>query len=151
MKPKKVAVSACLLGELCRYDGTSKPVEGVREALDGIELIPFCPEAPPLGVPRGRISVIRTRSGYRLWRDADDGDVTDLIVAEIEKLLAAHPDIDMVVLKSKSPSCGFGTTPILNENRQMLRHGNGVAAQYFRDHRPDIIVLDETQFLKERF
>ena len=148
MKRKKVAVSACMLGQYCRYDGASKPVEGLKEALEGYEVIPFCPEAP-LGTPRGRISVIRTEEGYRLWRDSDGEDVTDVILAEMKALLEAHPDIELAVMKSKSPSCGLGTTPILNDKRQMLRYGNGVAVQYLRDFHPEIEIVDETQFLKK--
>lgn len=42
----RVAVSACLLGEPCRYDGASKPCAAVRDlALEpGVELVPVCPE-----------------------------------------------------------------------------------------------------------
>lgn len=146
MKRKKVAVSACLLGELCRYDGTTKAIAGLKEALKGMEVIPFCPEAPPLGTPRGRISVIRTSEGHRLWRDKDSEDVTDLIVSETGKLIAEHPDLDMIILKSKSPSCGLGTTPILNESRQLLHFGNGIASQMLREAFPDIEIVDERPF-----
>ena len=41
----KILVSACLLGEPCRYDGTSKPVpqlEGLGRT--GHTLVPVCPE-----------------------------------------------------------------------------------------------------------
>ena len=146
MKPKKVAVSACLLGQFCRYDGTTKRVEGLQEALQDMVVIPFCPEAPPLGTPRGRISVIRTEEGYRLWRDEDGEDVTELIEAETKKLIEEHPDLEMIILKSKSPSCGLGTTPILNEKRQLLHFGNGIATQLLRVCLPGLEMMDETRF-----
>jgi uncharacterized protein YbbK (DUF523 family) len=146
VKPKKVAVSACLLGQFCRYDGTTKRVEGLQEALQDMVVIPFCPEAPPLGTPRGRISVIRTEEGYRLWRDEDGEDVTELIEAETKKLIEEHPDLEMIILKSKSPSCGLGTTPILNEKRQLLHFGNGIATQLLRVCLPGLEMMDETRF-----
>lgn len=50
----RIAVSACLLGEACRYDGRSKPCVRVQElAALGHELVPVCPEvAGGLPTPR---------------------------------------------------------------------------------------------------
>ena len=146
MKPKKVVVSACLLGEYCRYDGTTKASDGVIEALQGCEIIPFCPEAPALGTPRGRISVVKMEGVLKLLRDEDGRDVTEAILAETEKLIASHPDLAMIVLKSKSPSCGTGTTPILGESRESLYLGDGIASQRLRDAFPGIDIVDENSF-----
>ena len=149
VKRKKAAVSACLLGEFCRYDGTTKASAGVIEALKDWEIVPFCPEAPVLGTPRGRISVVEMPEGLRLLRDEDGEDVTDAILKETEKLIAAHPDLAMIVLKSKSPSCGTRTTPILDETREPLRLGDGMASQRLRDAFPDIDIFDEYIFETE--
>ncbi len=131
---KKVAVSACLLGELCRYDGASKPALHVREALEGWEIIPFCPEAPVLGTPRERISVLKTASGsLRVKGDESGRDVTDLLRYETLRFLKEHPDVTRFVLKSKSPSCGLGTTPVLDMARNPVGLGNGLAAQICLD------------------
>ena len=59
MHKKKAIVSACLLGELVRYDGQTKINNSVIEALKEYEVIPFCPEDPVMGTPRERISVIK--------------------------------------------------------------------------------------------
>ena len=51
----KIAISSCLLGEPCRYDGRSCPSEAARllQGLDGVELVPVCPEVlGGLPVPR---------------------------------------------------------------------------------------------------
>lgn len=57
----RIAVSACLLGEACRYDGRSKPCARVSElAADGHELVPVCPEvAGGLPTPRTPCEIIR--------------------------------------------------------------------------------------------
>lgn len=57
----KIAVSACLLGETCRYDGRSKPCARVQElAADGHELVPICPEvAGGLPTPRTPCEIVR--------------------------------------------------------------------------------------------
>ena len=57
----RIAVSACLLGEACRYDGRSKPCGRVRElAALGHELVPVCPEvAGGLPTPRTPCEIVR--------------------------------------------------------------------------------------------
>ena len=145
-----MAVSACLLGELCRYDGATKRIDGVIEALKDAEIIPFCPEAPVLGTPRERISVVfSNKEGYRVVGDESGADVTALIKEQTQKLLDEHPDLDGVVLKSKSPSCGLGTTPIVNIHGKLLCYDNGVAAQMLLESLKGIDICDEQKYIKE--
>jgi uncharacterized protein YbbK (DUF523 family) len=146
---KKVAISACLLGDYCRYDGTTKANSAVIDAFKDCEIVPFCPEAPVLGTPRERISVISTSAGYRLIGDESGRDVTELIEKETQKLIDVHDDLDMIVLKSKSPSCGLGTTPVLGSKRQLLCYDNGVAAQMLKRYFSAVTFSDERIFIKE--
>jgi len=143
VKKKKVLVSACLLGELCRYDGATKTDNAVIKALKDYEVIPFCPEAPVLGTPRERISVIFKDKQYRVITDETKKDVTSLIEEQVDLQVRNHPDLEMIVLKSKSPSCGLGTTPILNENRRVLMFDDGIAASRLKDKYPNIKTVDE--------
>lgn len=141
------AISACLLGEACRYDGESKGCAQIIALGEEHRLIPFCPEAPVLGTPRGRISVVEKDGVRRLLRDDDGMDVTDAIMAVTEAFLRSNPNIDRAILKSKSPSCGVGTTPILDEHREMIGWGNGLAAERFIEY--GLAVSDEHNFKKE--
>lgn len=50
----KIIVSACLLGVGCRYDGKSKPEDGVIALSEKYDLIPVCPEILG-GLPTPRI------------------------------------------------------------------------------------------------
>ncbi len=148
MCTKKIAISACLLGEYCRYDGATKPSVQVIHAFEDYEIIPFCPEAPVLGTPRERISVIRmANNALHVKGDESGRDVTQHLTFEVLRFLKAHPDIDHAVLKSKSPSCGFGTTPILNSNKEHIALGNGIAAQLF--HERGIRIQSEQDFDNE--
>jgi len=140
---QKVAVSACLLGEYCRYDGTTKKDAGVMAALKGVQIVPFCPEAPVLGTPRGRISVVRDAGRERLLRDDNGEEVTEAIEAQTRKLVAEHPDLERIILKSKSPSCGLGTTPILDREGRVLQYGDGIACAMFKRLLPDVRIVDE--------
>ena len=40
----KILVSACLLGENCKYNGKNNYSERVAKYLEGHEVIPVCPE-----------------------------------------------------------------------------------------------------------
>ena len=131
MKKKKAIVSACLLGELVRYDGQTKEDIRVIEALKGYEIIPFCPEDPVMGTPRERISVIKVDDDYKILTDNSKIEVTTALKLQTQKMMDKHPDADIIVLKSKSPSCGLGTTPILNSDREEIKKGNGIAAELF--------------------
>ena len=143
MKRRKVAISACLLGELCRYDGATKENSTVIKAFEEDEIIPFCPEAPVLGTPRERISVVKIKNEYKVIGDESQKDFTKLIIEQVDLLVQKHPDLDMIVLKSKSPSCGLGTTPILNEKREVLILGDGIAATRLKEKYPDLKIMDE--------
>ena len=140
---RKIAISACLLGEYCRYDGASKSNSAVIEKFKDDEVIPFCPEAPVLGTPRERISVIEKDGQRRVLGDKSGKDFTDAILAQVDLLIQSHPDLDMIVLKSKSPSCGLSTTPILNEEREVLSFSDGIAAQKLKEIYPRLLIVDE--------
>lgn len=141
---KKAIVSACLLGEYCRYDGKTKKDNTVLQALKDYEIIPFCPEAPLFGTPRERINVMNVDGENRIITDTTNRDVTKLLEDEINSFIKSQPNADKIVLKSKSPSCGLGTTPILNAQKEITHYGNGIAAEMFLKIYPDIKITKET-------
>ena len=112
----RIAVSACLLGETCRYDGRSKPCARVQElAADGHELVPICPEvAGGLPTPRTPSEIRGTARGVLEGRDhimaADGRDNTACFMkgARIAADLCRENGVRLALLKAKSPSCGFG-------------------------------------------
>ena len=144
---KKVLVSACILGEYCRYDGKTKKINAVIEALgDEYEIIPFCPEAPLFGTPRERINVVDVNGKQRIVTDETNVDVTLRLEEEIEHFLEQNPKFDRIVLKSKSPSCGYKTTPVLNNKKEQLYLGNGIAANVIAKHSPHLRIESELDF-----
>jgi uncharacterized protein YbbK (DUF523 family) len=147
MSKPKVIISACLLGHLCRYDGKTKKTTEIVDAFEGYEIIPFCPEAPLFGTPRERISVVKIDDENRIITDKTNKDVTKLLRDEINSFVAKNPDAKRIVLKSKSPSCGIATTPILNEKRQRVACGNGIAGDIFLKSYKNIDIEDENRYL----
>ncbi|NPA59901.1 MAG: DUF523 domain-containing protein [Epsilonproteobacteria bacterium] len=142
-KKKKVIISACLLGHLCRYDGKTKKSTEIADAFSEYEIIPFCPEAPVFGTPRERISVVEVDAEQKILTYTSNKDVTKVLEDEISSFIKLHPSADMIVLKSKSPSCGLETTPILNESREKIGIGSGIAAKMFLKNYIDTKIVDE--------
>jgi len=141
-------VSACLLGTRCRYDGESKGCEEIIDLSKNHTLIPFCPEDPIFGTPRERISILQSDTGRKAVRDCDGADFTEAIRNYTVKWHSSHPYADRVILKSKSPSCGLGSTPVVNFAGEIIALGNGIAAQCFLD--AGMKCYDEFNFNKEK-
>ena len=100
----KVAVSACLLGQNCKYNGGNNRNEAVLRFLEGKEVIPVCPEVlGGLLVPRIPAEI---RDGVA-W-NAEGRNVDKEFKRGVELTLAAleEEDIDLAVLQSRSPTCG---------------------------------------------
>jgi uncharacterized protein YbbK (DUF523 family) len=144
---KKVIISACLLGHLCRYDGKTKKTTEIVDAFREYEIIPFCPEAPLFGTPRERISVVEIDGKERIVTDNTNKDVTKLLEDEINSFVSKNPYADMIVLKSKSPSCGIDTTPILNEKKEKISTRSGIAGKIFLNHYKNTIIKDENSYI----
>ena len=143
---RKAIVSACLLGELCRYDGKLKRSSEVISSLEDYEVIPFCPEAPIFGTPRERINIVRINNKNQIITDQTQKDVTHLLYQEILSFTKEYPKADKIILKSKSPSCGYKTTPILDQEKNILTYGNGLAADIFTQKYPTIKIEDENRY-----
>ena len=100
----KIVVSACLLGENCKYNGGNNYSEKVAQFVSGREVIPVCPERlAGLGIPRTPIEI----RGDRVI-SCDGEDVTAALKEAVHKILLqlAQEDVQCVVLKSRSPTCG---------------------------------------------
>ncbi|PHS59064.1 MAG: hypothetical protein COB17_00580 [Sulfurimonas sp.] len=145
MLKKKLIISACLLGKHCRYDGKTKDIPGFIDKFKDYEIIAFCPEDPLFGTPRQKISVHNINNQNRIITNETKEDVTEVLKTEIQNFMKQHKDADTIVLKSKSPSCGLGTTPIYNEKKDLLSFGNGIAAEMFLKHFTNAKIIDELE------
>lgn len=152
----RIAVSACLLGEACRYDGRSKPCARVQElAALGHELVPICPEvAGGLPTPRTPCEIVQApwmESGEARMADEHawtilDASSTDRTAAyargaQAELARAKEAGCELAILKAKSPSCGSGEVYDGTFSGTLVP-GWGIAAAAFRD--AGITVIDET-------
>lgn len=137
---KSILVSACLLGEPCRYDGKSKPCPAVMALKERYNIVPVCPEVMG-GLPTPRIPSeicgdrVLMKDGRDVTENYDRGAKTAL-------RLARENGCTVAVLKEKSPSCGSG----LIHNGLFdggLVAGDGVTAQLLK--KEGIRVLGESE------
>lgn len=144
IKPLKIGVSACLLGERVRYDGGHKRNQMLLDYLAlRYALVPICPEvAAGLGVPRPPVQLVARGVEIRAVGVLDEQlDVTRPLI-EYGRQVIAGEGLCGFVFKSRSPSCGLGTTPIRNEDGS--HHvGNGLFAQQIVQAWPALPVIDE--------
>ena len=104
---KKLIISACLLGEPCRYDGKSKPCDGIEELKKEYVLLPVCPECMG-GLPTPRPPAELQADGRVVNREGIDVTAEYRKGAEAVLEIARREDCRVALLKEKSPSCGKG-------------------------------------------
>ena len=130
-----VLVSACLLGQRCRYDGRDSRDQVLEEELahEGLEPVPFCPEEHGgLGTPRPA-AWIQARDasavvdGDARMVDQHGRDVTAafLVGASGALEICRARGITRAFLKERSPSCGVRHTHVDNA----LVDGPGVTSE----------------------
>ena len=100
----KIMISACLAGENCKYNGGNNRNEKVLQLMAENEVITVCPEQMG-GLPTPRVpseikeGVVTARDGRIVDAEFRAGAVKCLEIARREQP-------DLIVLQSRSPSCG---------------------------------------------
>ena len=100
----KVLISACLLGENCKYNGGNNYCPAAIAFTQGREVIPVCPEMEAgYGCPRTPIEIV---DGVLF--DKNGNNVNEAMDRAISAILERIRDeeIACAVLKSRSPTCG---------------------------------------------
>jgi len=136
----KIMVSACLLGENCKYSGGNNKSEKLLTFLSDHEVVPVCPEVMG-GLPTPRLpaeivnGVVINKAGVSVDREYRLGAARTLEIAQREQ-------IDLAILQSRSPSCGvkqiydgtFSSTRI---------PGQGVTAKLLMEHGFRVMDIEE--------
>ncbi|MEK7850065.1 MAG: DUF523 domain-containing protein [Candidatus Omnitrophota bacterium] len=112
----RIMLSACLAGINCVYDGTNKFNPVFARLYKSGEAIVFCPEVlGGLKIPHSPSEIVGG-DGFAVLEarakvlSKDGKDVTSFFIKGAENVLALAKkhNINKVILKSKSPSCGCG-------------------------------------------
>ncbi len=124
-KKPRMLVSACLLGENCKYNGGNNKNDAVIKLKDSFELVAVCPECfGGLKIPRVPNEII---DGRAVSQNGED------FTAEYEKgarrtlYIAEETGAELALLKERSPSCGKGVIYDGSFSGR-LTEGNGITA-----------------------
>ena len=100
----KILVSACLLGQKCKYSGGDNYSEKTAAFVKGHEVIPVCPEvAGGLPVPRPPCEIV---NGIVTDNEGVSKDREFRTGAQLCLKKALEEKADLAILQSRSPSCG---------------------------------------------
>lgn len=100
----KVLVSACLLGERCKYNGGDNYNAKIEEYIKGHEVIKVCPEVMGgLQIPRKPAEIV---DGEVRTEDGSSVDIEFRRGVEKVLELIKEEEIEFAILQSRSPSCG---------------------------------------------
>ena len=126
----KVLVSACLLGDNCKYDGGNNRNESVIKFVAGHKVVPVCPEVlGGLPTPREPSELIGNRV---INKDGISVDEQFRTGAKEALTIALENEVDMAILQSRSPSCGVNEV-YDGTFTETLIPGRGIFAQMLDD------------------
>ena len=140
-----ILVSACLLGENCKYNGGNNFTEGLAETLAAHEMtaVPFCAEQAG-GLPTPRIPAERVGNQV-LNKQGEDVSAQFYLGAQLALERALAMGCKAAILKKNSPSCGCGTI-YDGSFSGILVQGDGVTAELLKKH--GIAVYNEENYME---
>jgi len=140
-----IAVSACLLGYHCKYDGGHNLDVRVIEKVRGMKVIPICPETlGGLTTPRIPSEIdaegtVVNLKGEIMTRFFERGKLATLLMLKQENCTQA-------ILKDGSPSCG--TTFVYDGTFTHTKiPGEGITCQYLKANGIKMINVTEEAVL----
>ncbi len=136
----KIMVSACLLGENCKYNGGSNYNEKLVELISGHEVISICPEVMGgLSTPRVPSEIV---NGVVMNREGRNVDREYRLGAQKALEIAMREQPELIVLQSRSPSCGVRQRYDGTFSGTLIR-GSGVTAELLQQHGFSVIDVEE--------
>lgn len=147
----KIALSACLQGQNVRFNGGHARSSIVcDEILPHFQVMPICPEmSMGLGVPRepirlvskdGKVELMGTKSknSYQAQWDNYKNTLIDYL---------SSLDLDGMIVKAKSPSCGLERVACYLENGYRTKSTSGLMVTEVRKHWPYLPIEEEGRLL----
>ena len=136
----KIMVSACLAGENCKYNGGNNRNEKVLQLMAMNDVITVCPEQMG-GLPTPRVSseicngVVTSKNGQIVDREFRLGADRCLEIARREQP-------DLIVLQSRSPSCGVKQRYDGTFSGTLI-NGSGVTAKLLMENGFNVIDVED--------
>ena len=136
----KILVSACLMGENCKYNGGNNYSEAVLEYVKGHEVISVCPEVMcGLSIPRSSAEIV---NGKVINKDNISVDKEFRDGADKALKIALDNQVDLAILQSRSPSCGVKEIYDGTFTKTKIK-GMGIFAKLLKDNGIKLIDVEE--------
>ena len=145
-KPK-LGISACLLGQKVRFDGSHKREPFLIELFRKfVEWIPICPEVEVgMGVPRESVRLVGALTNPSMIAEKSGKDWTEAMnrfaAKRMREITENH--LSGYVFKKNSPSCGMERVRVYNSKGMPVRQGRGLFAAALMNHWPLLPVEEE--------
>ena len=130
MRGEKILVSACLLGENCKYNGGNNYSMAVAEYVKEKEVLPICPEMMAgMGCPRTPIEIVNG-----VLMDRNGNHIDEAMRAAVDEAMEwlGKENIRCAILQSRSPTCGVNQIYDGTFSGKLI-DGSGVFAQALKD------------------
>lgn len=145
---KKILISACLVGDNTKYDGTNNKSPFIKDLLEKYELVPFCPEVEG-GLKIPRTPAEKQKDGKIINKKKKDVTKNYLLGAEKACNICSYLGIEIAILKEKSPSCGVHQIYNGDFNGKLIE-GEGILTSALKRMGIKVISEEEIEsFLKE--
>ena len=133
--PKKIGISACLLGDNVKYNGGNN-YSSLFGKLLNLKYIKLCPEiAGGLKSPRVSSEIVNDKV---LSKTGEDLTKEFLLGAQKTLKVLTENRVDIAIMKSKSPSCGY--EKIYDGSfSNILKEGNGITVNLLLENGIKII------------
>ena len=160
MKPLRIGISSCLLGDEVRFDGGHKRDAFLTGTLAPfVEWIRVCPEVEVgMGVPRETLRLVTAGGDTRMITTRTGIDHTDSMRAYAYRRTRQLAEMDLrgYVLKKDSPSCGMERVKVYDPGGSApVRTGVGTYAAVLKDRFPALPIEEEGRLqdpvLRENF
>ncbi len=140
VRPIRVGISSCLLGNTVRFDGGHKRDGFITGTLGRyFEWVVVCPEVElELGTPPEALRLVGGPGEPRLVFGQSGGDITEEMRAWAGSRLDGLARMDLCghILKSDSPSCGMERVRVYGESGTPSKSGVGIFARAVMDRFP---------------
>ena len=136
----KIAVSACLLGHDCKYNGSNNRDQAVIDYTTGHDVVAVCPEQLG-GLPTPRVPAEIVEG---VVRNADGKCVDEQFRRGAQHALeiVLEEGVDLAILQPRSPSCGVHQVYDGTFSGTLI-DGSGIFAALLKEHGIRMVEPDE--------
>jgi len=121
---KRVAISSCLLGNNCKYNGNNNLDSELLNKIKDYEIVPFCPEDYAFGTPRETMDLVLIDNEIEAISTENHTNLSQPIKDYAKEFFDNNRDIELFIGKDKSPSCGVNTTKLYNIDKNLISINN---------------------------